>query len=248
LKQPEIALVDSDTTAPEPVDIQETAIQKDSAARSLPANEAAVVWWEISSVIASILIGEWIVLAFAPQNKILLVFPVFLCVGLILFSIRFRGESWSDLGLRLDNFWPSVWLLVVPMVIVAALILAVGWQFGSIRFDRHNMFAWLAGLVVWAVVQQFILQCYINRRVQLVLGRGLRTTIVVAVIFAALHLPNPWLMVATFVGGLIWAAVFQFEPNLPALALSHAVMSMLLAMSLPNWVLNNLRIGYRYFG
>jgi membrane protease YdiL (CAAX protease family) len=55
-------------------------------------------------------------------------------------------------------------------------------------------------------------------------------------------------MVATFVGGLIWAAVFQFEPNLPALALSHAVMSMLLAMSLPNWVLNNLRIGYRYFG
>jgi membrane protease YdiL (CAAX protease family) len=53
---------------------------------------------------------------------------------------------------------------------------------------------------------------------------------------------------ATFIGGFIWAYVYQRAPNLPALALSHALMSMLLACSLPPSVINSLRVGIKYFG
>jgi membrane protease YdiL (CAAX protease family) len=55
-------------------------------------------------------------------------------------------------------------------------------------------------------------------------------------------------MVATFAGGLIWAYIYQRAPNLFALALSHALMSMLLACSLPAQTINSLRVGIKYFG
>ena len=54
-------------------------------------------------------------------------------------------------------------------------------------------------------------------------------------------------MFVTFVGGLIWAAVYEREPNLFALALSHAVMTWVLVSTLPASALNHLRIGFKYF-
>jgi membrane protease YdiL (CAAX protease family) len=56
------------------------------------------------------------------------------------------------------------------------------------------------------------------------------------------------LAVATFAGGLIWAYAYQRAPNLVALALSHALMSILLAVSLPASLINSLRVGIKYFG
>jgi membrane protease YdiL (CAAX protease family) len=97
-------------------------------------------------------------------------------------------------------------------------------------------------------MQQYVLQGFINRRAQILFGRGSKSVLLVALIFALLHLPNPWLSVATFAGGLVWAYVYQRTPNLLALALSHALMSMLLALSLPPSTINSLRVGIKYFG
>jgi membrane protease YdiL (CAAX protease family) len=97
-------------------------------------------------------------------------------------------------------------------------------------------------------MQQYVLQGFINRRAQLALGPGWPSVLVVALVFALLHLPNPWLALATFAGGLVWAHVYQRAPNLPALALSHALTSMLLAASLPPALLRSLRVGIKYFG
>jgi membrane protease YdiL (CAAX protease family) len=60
-------------------------------------------------------------------------------------------------------------------------------------------------------------------------------------------LPNPWLMTATFFGGLMWSYVYQREPNLWALALSHAVMTAILVITVPYGALHGLRVGYNYF-
>jgi membrane protease YdiL (CAAX protease family) len=63
-----------------------------------------------------------------------------------------------------------------------------------------------------------------------------------------LHFPNPWLSLATFVGGVIWAWVYQRAPNLPALALSHSLMTLVLIWTLPASALGGLRVGFNYFG
>jgi membrane protease YdiL (CAAX protease family) len=110
------------------------------------------------------------------------------------------------------------------------------------------MWQWVVWLPVWGLMQQYVLQGFINRRAQIIWGRGLRSILLVALLFALLHMPNLWLSAATFLGGLVWAAVYQRAPNLPALALSHGLMSLLLASSLPASTLNSLRVGIRYFG
>ena len=100
----------------------------------------------------------------------------------------------------------------------------------------------------WGLVQQYVLQGFINRRAQLLWGPSWFSILLVAVIFAGLHLPNPWLTMITFAGGVIWAAVYQRAPNIFALAVSHSVMTWVLVSTLPASALNHLRIGFKYFG
>ncbi|PYS78750.1 MAG: hypothetical protein DMF66_05195, partial [Acidobacteria bacterium] len=78
--------------------------------------------------------------------------------------------------------------------------------------------------------------------------RGWASVLLVALIFAALHLPNPWLTVVTFAGGLLWAYVYQRAPNLLAVGISHSLMTWALVSSIPPSALHNLRVGFKYFG
>jgi len=207
---------------------------------------STVALWEIVSIVLSFGIGEWVVIAFVPQNKLMLAVPALAALSLVLFSKKERGESWRDLGWRLDNFGSAVRIIFLPTLIGAAIILLVGWQMSSIHLSRSNLVTWGTGLVVWAFAQQLFLQGFINRRSQIIWGKGWISVLIVAVIFAVLHLPNPILSLATFIGAIIWAKAYQRHPNLFAVALSHASLSFLLAMSLPNWLLNNLRVGFKY--
>jgi len=56
------------------------------------------------------------------------------------------------------------------------------------------------------------------------------------------------LVLLTFVGGLIWGAVYQRQPNLFALAMSHALSSLTLALAISPKLLESLRVGFKYFG
>jgi membrane protease YdiL (CAAX protease family) len=97
-------------------------------------------------------------------------------------------------------------------------------------------------------LQQYVLQAFVNRRAQIIFGAGWRSVLLTALVFALLHLPNPWLTAATFTGGLVWAYAYQRTPNLYALALSHAAMTWVLIASVPASALNGLRVGFKYFG
>lgn len=211
-------------------------------------NERMLAAWEITSVMLSFLIAEWIIPLFARHSLLVGAIPLCLALALMLLSQRARGEKARDIGWRMDNFFWALRSLALPMLAVALLLIITGRLVGGERADKIYIWQWLAWLPAWALIQQYALQGFINRRAQILCGRGIGSILLVGCVFAVLHLPNPWLACATFVGGVIWGGVYQRHPNLPALAISHTLMSLLLVWTLPPSMMSNLRVGFRYFG
>jgi membrane protease YdiL (CAAX protease family) len=209
--------------------------------------------WEIASVVSSILIAEWIAASVAGGSRLVVAIPITLAVAFMIVSHRLRNETLRDLGFRFDNFLKAGLLLLIPMAVAAILCLILGRWSGK----RTDFLSWHAGTPIivqlilgfgWGLAQQYVLQGFINRRAQSILGRGWLSVLLVAAVFSALHLPNVWLVVATFTGGVVWAAVYQRAPNLSALAVSHSLMTWVIVSTLPSSALHHLRIGVRYFG
>lgn len=224
--------------------IHDGEVVGDAEGRSLAA-------WEVASVAVSTLVGEWLVFSLGGGSNALLAFPVALVFAFMFLSHRARGESLRDLGFRLDNFTTAARLLVVPTLVMCALCLAVGLYFRSFDFLKWYGGQSILGVpalgLAWGLVQQYALQGFVNRRAQVIFGRGRRSVLLVALLFGGLHLPNPSLTLVTFAGGLVWAHVYQRAPNLFALGLSHGLMTWVLISTVPAAWLGGLRVGYKFF-
>ncbi|HEV2915934.1 MAG TPA: CPBP family intramembrane glutamic endopeptidase [Pyrinomonadaceae bacterium] len=211
------------------------------------SGDAALAAWEIVSVTTSFLIAAWLILPFAGNDKLVWAFPVALAFALMFASHRIRGETRLEIGWRADNFFRAVRLLLIPTLGLAILIILLGWLAGSLRFEGSQLRPRFLWLPAWALMQQYVMQGFINRRAQLIWGRGWPSILLVGFIFALLHLPNLWLSLATLIGGTICAYVYQRVPNLFALALSHGLISVLLVSALPTTALRSMRVGFKFF-
>jgi membrane protease YdiL (CAAX protease family) len=145
-------------------------------------------------------------------------------------------------------------LLVIPMLIGAAVLVAIGYFAGSLQ-SKNRSWAILVFLPLWGLMQQYILQAFIYRRLRFILvpeqlspnENALRVRLAIfsaAALFALVHAPNLPLMTLSLASGLIWSWAYERAPNLFALALSHCLMSAVALATLP---VHSMSIGFQYF-
>jgi hypothetical protein len=157
-----------------------------------------------------------------------------------------RRESPASVGLTFRNAGPAAKLLLFPTLAAGLLLVlihaAAAGAPETVRFTRR-----FVQILPWALLQQGLLQATYNKRLQALLGPGLRSSLVNGLFFAGMHLPGLFLVVMTFVAGTWWSRVYQKRPNLWVLILSHAVLSALAQTLLPPAWTHGFRVGPGYF-
>jgi membrane protease YdiL (CAAX protease family) len=165
----------------------------------------------------------------------------------LLLALR-KGITRQRAGLRSDNLLPAV-----PAYLGAALLYAGAVLFLFRSSLRPFPGEWpdplrVGGLLLWALFQEFCLLSFMLNRLREILGRDAPAAAAAAALFALLHLPNPFLTLYTFGGGLILALLFLHRPSLPAAALAHAAASFAAGRLLPPEVTGWMRVGPLYGG
>ncbi|MGC2108351.1 MAG: CPBP family intramembrane glutamic endopeptidase [Candidatus Korobacteraceae bacterium] len=156
-------------------------------------------------------------------------------------------QSAAALGLRLAGLGRSLWVVGVT-VISAAIIVWIAWRMQTLHIVSRGLPIWLGFWVYmfWALVQQFILQDFFLMRLLRVLPSHTAAVVVSAFLFAAVHLPNPLLTIVTLVWGATACALFLQYHNLYSLGLAHGILGLCLAISVPNSVHHQMRVGLSY--
>ncbi len=165
--------------------------------------------------------------------------------GLTFFSHLTHNEELKELGLGQDNFLNALKVLALPVSILTLIIVCLSLVLGTFHISYKILVQFL-GIPFWALLQQYLLQSFINRRLQIVFGAGWLSISITAIIFALVHLPNLALAFGTLVAGFVWAYSFQQAPNLYPIALTHGLLSALYANFIPKWLLPNMAVGYSY--
>ena len=168
-------------------------------------------------------------------------------VAVIALLTALRRPSLEEMGAGLKGLRRSMIAIPAGMGIAWVTLLWGHWN-GSLQplFGPTPMYRHVFAYSVWALAQQFILQSFFYRRVEVLLGNGLKATAVTATLFAAAHIPNPLLVPVTLAAGLATCELFRRHRNLYPLALAHALLGLALAVAVPDSIQHHMRVGLGY--
>lgn len=165
----------------------------------------------------------------------------------IVFSTWRSFPGWNALGFRTGGFWRSAWVMGAAIAIVAAAV-ATAIRIHTLRepITGRGWIMAFGGYAVWSFAQQFLLQSYFFYRFRRLLSSDTRAAVAAAGIFAAAHLPNPILTPVTLLWGLCACFVFLRHRNIYPLAVTHAMLGICVAITVPGPVIHNMRVGLGY--
>ncbi|HXH06202.1 MAG TPA: CPBP family intramembrane glutamic endopeptidase [Vicinamibacterales bacterium] len=166
------------------------------------------------------------------------------CAAAVLGLAAWRAARTGEWGFDRRAFAPALRLAALFTVPACAVLLAAGALRGTLH-AREGTWADALYLVFWGGGQQFALQTVLLREAQQHVSRTGGVWIA-AVVFGALHLPNPLLAPLTFVAGLAWCRIYDRHPHIVPLALSHAATTLAVLHAFDPALTGRLRVGYGY--
>lgn len=165
---------------------------------------------------------------------------------LIAFLAILDRPLWNRLGFAFPDLKGTVITLGIGAAI-AVLILGgtalIGGQIpANPQFPNWHM-AWK--YVLWALLQQVLLQTFFFARCEELFGSE-RAVWVAGTLFALSHLPNFILTTCTLFSGLVFCELFRRYRSLYALGVIHAVLGLTLSSTVPESLLQHMRVGIGY--
>jgi membrane protease YdiL (CAAX protease family) len=164
-------------------------------------------------------------------------------------SFAIHKDTTRTLGWRADNLWPAFRRASFILGPMAFGLLAVGFARGVHIPNSRDTFALrhLWNYFAFCVLQQVALNSFLSNRAFFLTKRMPTSALITGTIFAILHWPNPVLMPATLVAGLVMSCLFLRERNILPLAVWHMILGILVGWSLPIGWHHGLRVGPGYY-
>ncbi len=150
------------------------------------------------------------------------------------------------LGLGLPTTLGATVVLAVSLVAALFLIFMVRWAGGYVPVNGiwpNISENW--AYVIWALIQEFILQSFFFTRCEDLFG-GDSAVWIAATLFAAAHLPSPLLTTFTFIAALFFCSMFRRYRSIYPIAVVHAMLGLTVAMTMPDNLLHHMRVGIGY--
>jgi membrane protease YdiL (CAAX protease family) len=186
-------------------------------------------------IVASVLIYVWLVEGRAADEFVYI--PGAIVVGLTVWH-NARRQEW---GFSWGRFWTGLGVALGLSFVLCVVILAVGTAVGTLH-DRRDFLGNFAPLILWGGAQQWVLQTVVLREAQRATSR-LGGIAIAALLFGAVHLPNPFLTPVTAAAALLWCWLYDRYSNIIPLALSHALGTMAVLYAFDTAITGRLRIG-----
>jgi membrane protease YdiL (CAAX protease family) len=194
-------------------------------------------WAELFLGFGIIMLVLWV-----PAHTQTLLSPVALAVTLTIVISRERRRD--ELGIGVRGLPSSLWILPAAVALTIVSIL-VAKSIGTYHPLYHADFGHVIGYVLWTVYQQFLLQDLFMPRLTRLLNSD-AGIVIAATLFAAAHLPNISLAVATLVWGAVSCLLFRRYHNIYALGLAQGLLGLCFAVCVPDAWHHHLRVGLGY--
>jgi membrane protease YdiL (CAAX protease family) len=177
-----------------------------------------------------------------PTREQLIAGPIALLAPLAL--TLWRRPSREELGTDLRGLLRSLWIVPATVVVTIASVFLAR-RIGTYHPLYQPGLGHVGGYVLWTVYQQFLLQDYFMPRLTRLWNANVAVA-VTALLFAACHLPNLPLVLATLVWGATSCALFRKYRSLWVLGVAQGLLGLCFAICVPDAMHHHMRVGLGY--
>jgi membrane protease YdiL (CAAX protease family) len=160
------------------------------------------------------------------EKRLYLGIPVLVA---ILYLVRRERWSLKKIGLRFDNIITALFPYILFTLVGVILLIFLAKLIGKNPLQEWWTYTHFQFLFIpVSIFQEFFFRGFLMPKLQSMISSSVFVIIINALLFTLLHIifPNPLFMLPiAFLGGLAFATIYKFFPNLILISISHIILN-----------------------